>query len=103
MNYSHYEDKIVERFGVALDKWPLPGRVSNPGHLSVVDLNIVSKALTRGVCKWVALTPEELLARKLDNQQRVENGEQVYGPPRKKRVQNVTSHGGGDDNSDNSE
>jgi hypothetical protein len=105
MNYAQYENKIVELLAVALDGWPLPGRVCNPGNLNSNDMNILSKALTRGMCKWITLTPEEVSARKLYNQQCVANGEQVYGPPRKRRAQNVTSesHGGGNNNSDDDE
>ncbi len=102
MNYPHYEDKIVERLAVALDGWPLPGRVRNPGDLSSDDMKTLLKALTRGVCKWISLTPEEVSARKLSNQQCVANGEQVYGPPWKQHMRNVASRSG-DDNSDDDE
>ena len=55
------------------------------------------------MCKWVALTPEELSAWKIDNQHRVANGEEVYGPPQKQRAQNVAPCDGGDDISDDNE
>ena len=103
MNYTHYEDKIVESFGVALDGWPLHGHVCNPGTLSSSDMNTLWKALACSVCKWVALTPEELSAQKIDNQHCVANGEEVYGPPRKQRAQNVAPCGGGDNGSDDNE
>ena len=100
MNYANYEKKIVEAFEVALVGWPLDGRVCNPGHLGCSDLNTLSDALSRGVCKWVALTPEEAAARRIDNQQRSSDGEQVYGPPRKPRARNVILTGEGDDGND---
>lgn len=85
MNYSHYEDKIVESLKVALVGWPLSRCIRQPGHLSTNELNTLQEALRSGECKWIKLTSVEVLARKRDNQQRMENGEQVYGPPRKKR------------------
>ena len=100
MNYSHYEDKIVESLGVALIGWPLPSRVCNPGSLSSNDLNTLMKALDWGVCKWIKLTSEEVSARKIDNQHHAANGEQVYGPPRKQRARNAASHGGSNNNDD---
>jgi hypothetical protein len=100
INYSRYEAMIVEQLAVALDGWPLPGCVQNPGDLNTNNMSILSNALSRGICKWVALTPEEVSARKLYNQQCVANGEQVYGPPRKQRAQKVASHGGDGNNSD---
>jgi len=86
MNYSHYEAKIVESLGVALVGWPLPSRVCNPGSLGSNDINTLMKALDRGVCKWIKLTPEEVTAWKIDNQHHAANGEQVYGPLRKQRA-----------------
>ena len=103
MNYSHYEAKIVESFGVALEGWPLPGHVSNPGNLNSNDMNTLWKALNRGMCKWVALTPEELSACKIDNQHCAANGEEVYGPPRKQRTRNVAPRGVDDNGSDDNE
>jgi hypothetical protein len=40
INYRHYENKIVKPLGVALDGWPLPGNVRNPGDLTRDDLAI---------------------------------------------------------------
>src|SRR5260221_13561265 len=100
MNYIHYEDKIVEVLEVALDGWPIPGRICNPGDLNCGDMNKLRKALTRGVCKWVTLTPEEVSARQIDNQQCAANGEQVYGPPRKQRARNAVSCSSGDGDDD---
>jgi len=97
MNYTHYEDKIVEALNVALDGWPLCSRVCNPGSLSCYEANTLKDALASGACKWVTLTLEEVAARKVDNWHRVANGEQVYGPPRKQRARNVSSQGVGDD------
>ncbi|KAG1795854.1 uncharacterized protein BJ212DRAFT_1489595 [Suillus subaureus] len=59
MNYTNYEHAIVERHGVELTKWPLPGGVKNP-------------------LKWVSLSDEELVKRMKDNRDRHAHGEQVY-------------------------
>jgi len=101
MNYTHYEGKIVETHEVALDSWPIHGRICNPGGLSTYDCDTLMTALTRGVCKWVTLTPEEVSACWIDNQQHAANGKQVYRPPQKQRAQNVAATCGGDNNDDN--
>jgi len=63
MNYTNYEGKIVERFGVALVGWPCKRPVCNPnrvgGRLEVSKLDF---ALQSKGCKWVRLTDEELTA-----------------------------------------
>ena len=101
MNYANYEQKIVEACEVALIGWPLDGHVCNPGDLGCNDLYTLNDALSRGVCKWITLTPEEAAARRIDNQHRSSNGEQVYGPPRKQRARKAALTGG--DGSDGSE
>ena len=73
MNYSQYEVKIIELLGVALKGWPFPSRICNPGDLRYDDLKTLWTALSHGVCKWVALTPEEVAAQKVDNELRVAN------------------------------
>ena len=90
MNYEHYEDKIVEALGVHLVGWPLDDPVCNPGKMSTTQAIILSNALKSGECKWVNLTSEQVEARKASNAQRVSNGEQVYGPPRKKRARKAS-------------
>jgi len=98
MNYSHYEDKIVKSLGVALVGWPLPSCVCNPGSLSSNNVDTLMKALDRRACKWITLMPEEVSARKIDNQHHAANGEQVYGPLWKQQARNAASHGDGKDN-----
>ena len=90
MNYDHYEDKVVEALGVELVGWPLDGPIRNPGKISTNEAIIVSNALKKGMCQWVILTSEQLDARRASNAQRVGNGEQVYGPPRKKRARKTS-------------
>ena len=80
MNYAHYEQKIIEPFGVALDGWPLDGQVCNPGDIGCKDAAALRDALERGVCKWITLTPEEVCARKIYNRQS-NSGQQVDVPP----------------------
>ena len=58
MNYARYEHKIVQSVGVALDGWPINGRVRNPGDLTCVEATILRGALVHGMCKWVILTPD---------------------------------------------
>jgi len=97
MNYASYEDKIVGAFNVALVGWPSSGLVSNPGDIPSYEVDALSDALARGVCKWVVLTPEEAAARKIDNWQHAANlnVEQVCGP-----AQEQTQNGEGNDDMD---
>jgi len=79
INYAHYEQKIVELFGVAVDGWPLGGKVCNPGELGCKDAAMLRDALEHRVCKWITLTPEEVCAWKIYNWQ--SNGGQQVRPP----------------------
>jgi len=99
MNYAHYEQKIVESFGVALDGWPFDGGVCNPGGLGCNDLETLRDALEHRVCKWTKLSSEELLARRIYNQQRIANSEQA-GPLQEQQPHNRVSAGSGSDGSD---
>jgi hypothetical protein len=89
MNYTHYELKIVESLGVALVGWPVPGRIRNPGDLTVDQVAILRSALFSRECKWISLSDHQVAARKASNTERFGNGEDVYGPPRKKRARKV--------------
>lgn len=86
MNYTNYERKIVEELGVALIGWPGGGKVENPGGLTHDKVLALRNALEKNDCRWVILTCEERETRKRKNAEREQDGEKVYGPPRKKRV-----------------
>ncbi|KAH9955750.1 hypothetical protein BC827DRAFT_1158100 [Russula dissimulans] len=89
MNYTHYEDKIVESLGVALVGWPINGPVQNPGELTRDDAIILKHALETKDCKWIRLTTQQIATRKARNKQCLADGEQVYGPPRKQRARKI--------------
>ena len=86
MNYKNYERKIVEELGVALIGWPGDGTVENPGTISMDKGIALRNALEKKECRWVKLTSEQLETRKSQNAQRAEDGEKVYGSPRRKRA-----------------
>ena len=90
MNYDHYKEKIVEALGVDLIGWPLNSPIRNPGKITTTELIILYNALKCGECKWVNLSSEQVGVRKATNAQRVADGEQVYGPPRKKRARKAS-------------
>ena len=75
MNYAQYQCKIVRSLGVALDGWPLGGRVCNLGDIGSNEAAILNRALIHGMCKWVILEPEELSASQCDSQHHANNGE----------------------------
>jgi hypothetical protein len=84
MNYTNYEGKIVERFGVALIGWPCNGPVSNPNNVGGrAEVSRLVFALRVKQCKWLFLNDDELQERKQVNMERHSAGEQVYKPRRK--------------------
>ncbi|KAH9955288.1 hypothetical protein BC827DRAFT_1271815 [Russula dissimulans] len=89
MNYTYYEDKIVESLGVALVGWPINGPVQNPGELTRDDAIILKHALETKDCKWIRLTAQQIATWKARNKQCLADGEQVYGPPRKQRARKI--------------
>ncbi|KAG2130723.1 hypothetical protein DEU56DRAFT_740460, partial [Suillus clintonianus] len=79
MNYTNYERAIVERHGVELTKWPLPGGVKNPSKAGGrAQVQVLLNALKSDSCKWVSLSDKELVKRMKDNRDRHARGEQVY-------------------------
>lgn len=106
MNYTNYERAIVEHYGVALVNFP-GGQVKQPGSLQRPLLQQLLNALedpceaTR--CRWVALSDEEVEARKTSNRELEDTGTQVY-VPRKKTVHRgrKTRRSGDDDDNDGS-
>ncbi|KAI0060328.1 hypothetical protein BV25DRAFT_1917933 [Artomyces pyxidatus] len=93
INYSNYEGKIVERYGVDLTPWPLEGRVRNPGDLKRAEVDRLWNALSGGHCRWVTLTRGELDVRIACNQARQDAGENVYKArraPKKKNAEDAS-------------
>jgi hypothetical protein len=82
MNYRNYEGKIVEKYGVALIGWPtaIP-QVCNPSNVGTrLLLEKLLDALESGQCHWIALTGDQVDARKKANQAREDRGEVIYKP-----------------------
>jgi hypothetical protein len=86
MNYNNYEWKIVKRFGVALQGWPV-GTIRNPASVnSRIELDRLHDALTNMTCKWTKLSEADLSALKANNKVRSERGEQIYKARKRKRL-----------------
>jgi hypothetical protein len=78
MNYDNYEKKIVERYGIALKRWP-SGHICNPGKLGGhEDVTKLLQALQSGSCQWTKLTDDELEKWMQRNLECEGAGEQVY-------------------------
>jgi hypothetical protein len=91
MNYTNYERAIVERYGVELYNWPLPGTVKNPSKVGGrAHVQKLLDALKSHSCKWVSFSEDDLRDRMTENRERQARGEQVY-VPRKARVR-VSQH-----------
>lgn len=75
MVYSqNYGDKIVMKYGVHLEGWPLE-KLANPSNISgLANLRTVSEALTNGQCFWKRLSPQEFDEYKLHLEKEVSDG-----------------------------
>jgi hypothetical protein len=78
MNYSHYQEQVIFRYGVDYVGWPIGAPpFMNPSNMSsaAVPLEILRDALKAGTCRFVKLTPEELKEKKAVFRQRIEAGD----------------------------
>ncbi len=91
MNYVHYEHDIIEKLGVVLAGWPLGSSICNPGALISDNALVLRNALANKMCKWIRLTAQQLEDQKASNMQHAANGEDIYGPPQKKRARKAGS------------
>ncbi|KAI5989490.1 hypothetical protein EDD15DRAFT_2370108 [Pisolithus albus] len=92
MNYTNYERRIVERYGVMLTGWPFSGTVRNPSKIGGrAEVEKLLDALNSEACKWVRLTDEELRARVIHNKERQARGEAVYHPRRTRTTKALTT------------
>ncbi|KAJ7284789.1 hypothetical protein C8J57DRAFT_1006417, partial [Mycena rebaudengoi] len=66
MDYMHYEESIVLKYGVVLEGWTCD-KFMNPSDLSssLPVLTTLHDALRDGSCKWTKLQPELLKQHKL--------------------------------------
>jgi hypothetical protein len=79
MNYAQYDEKIVQKHGIALVGWPINGSVRNPGFLTCDECIIVKRALAAKQCKWIKLTPQKVAGWKASNVNSA-NIEDINGP-----------------------
>ncbi len=87
---------------IALTGWPLGSSICNPGTLTSDDALVLRNTLANKTCKWVRLTAQQLEDWKASNMQCAANGEDIYGPPQKKRARKTgpadsEQNGEGDD------
>ncbi|KAG1724889.1 uncharacterized protein EDB91DRAFT_1255027 [Suillus paluster] len=68
MNYTNYEQNIVEHHGFALVNWPLSSHIQNPSKVGGrAEVQRLLDALKSRSCEWVKLTDEERVACMKDN------------------------------------
>ncbi|KAG1721101.1 hypothetical protein EDB19DRAFT_1646674 [Suillus lakei] len=71
MNYTNYEQNIVEHYGLALVNWPLSGHIQNPLKVGGrAEVQSLLDALKSWSCEWVMLTNEECVTHMKDNRER---------------------------------
>ena len=81
MEYINLEQLIVEAHGVDIVGWPEDVLFANPSKITrIADLNKLHAALQEATCHWVQLSPEELEARRAENFQCLNFGEDPYMP-----------------------
>ncbi|KAH9483800.1 hypothetical protein JR316_0003277 [Psilocybe cubensis] len=85
MQYSRYDEDIVMRYGVVLERWTYE-KLINPSALStsLPSLKMLHEALKKGDCKFVKLTSEQKKEWEKAYMERVQKGE-VECCKRKKR------------------
>lgn len=85
MQYTNYEEDIVQRHGIELQGWTYE-RFVNPSELSSAlgPLRILLGAIKNGDCKFVKLSAEELRKRKARYKAKVDSGE-IKARKRKRR------------------
>ncbi|KAG1883116.1 hypothetical protein F4604DRAFT_1576681 [Suillus subluteus] len=85
MNYTNYNQAIVECHGIELKGWPselLP--IQNPSHIGgCKSAQLLLSMLIEGTCKWMKLTEEELVDRITSNHAREAARETIYTPQKK--------------------
>ena len=76
MNYSQYEEEIVQRYGIELQGWTYE-RILNPSLLSssLLPLMTLWDALVAGTCKFVKLTAAERKEREAVYMEKIKSGE----------------------------
>ena len=103
MYYVDYEEKIVQRYGIGLVGWTYEKFV-NPSELStsLPGLQQLLDAINNGSCKFVKLSPLQLIERRQALQKSISDGN-VPAPkgrkPRKDRgtKRTIENGGGGSD------
>lgn len=85
MQYTRYEEDIVQRYGIELRGWTYE-KLINPSDLSssVVPLQFLREAIITGTCKFVKLTAAERKVREAAYTARIASGE-VQVRKRKRR------------------
>ncbi|KAI0055189.1 hypothetical protein BV25DRAFT_1922016 [Artomyces pyxidatus] len=63
LEWTRWDKKITEPFGVVLEGWPLAGSPVSPSDLKNSDINTVFQAVIAGTCRLRTQTSAEKLAR----------------------------------------
>lgn len=84
MQYSNYEEGIVQRYGVILEGWTYETLV-NPSQLStsLPNLRNLLDAINAGTCRFIKLSALELKARRQKHEKQIEDG--VIPPPKARK------------------
>lgn len=79
MEYINLGRLIVEVHGVDIVGWLEDVLFANPSKIThIAGLNKLHAVLQEGTCHWIQLSPEELEARKAENFQHLNSGEDPY-------------------------
>ena len=78
MHYTHYEEEIVQRYGIELEGWPYE-KLTNPSNLSssLPPLHVLHDAIIGGTCKFVKLTVAEKKKREAAYVAKIKSGDVV--------------------------
>jgi hypothetical protein len=101
MQYTDYEERIVQHYGVELIGWTYE-KLVNPSELSTshYGLKKLLDAINSGSCKFIKLTQAQLKQRREEREKAIQDGSLPGPKPRKVRKDRGTKRKHTDDASD---
>jgi hypothetical protein len=102
MQYTDYEERIVQRYGVELIGWTYE-KLVNPSDLSTSHYGLTKllDAINSGSCKFIKLTQAQLKQRREECEKAIEDGSLPAPKPRKVRKDRGTKRKHTNDDKEN--
>ena len=86
MNYSNYEDSIVQGRKIQIISWPAGVTFASPSTIgNLKDMRTLHDGWLAGSIRWIRMSPDQVKAHAADLQQHRDEG-QVIGKKRKRQT-----------------